>query len=334
MKRIITYCFLAVFAIALASCEETQNKKKASLPDIIGKPGEILVVLDKSYWDGELGNTLRDSLTQEFPYLPQVEPMYDLMNVSPRYFEKSFLKYRNLLIFNIDPERTNAEIAYMKDEWAVPQCLIQINAPSETSAIELFKEKYGQIAAVIEQAERTRVISNAEMFEERSLAPVVTEMIGGSPRFPAGYGLKSKKDDFIWISYETQYTMQAVLIYKYPIKPGVDMMSPEALIEAQERMTKMNVPGSRDNSHMMISPVCTPAITYKKYGTHEFAEIRGLWEVYGDYMGGPFVSHAFYAPDGENMILLQSFVYAPKYDKRNYLKQVESILYSFEWKKH
>ena len=50
-------------------------------------------------------------------------------------------------------------------------------------------------------------------------------------------------------------------------------------------------------------------------------------------MGGPFVTHVFYAPDGENMIMMQAFVYAPKYDKKNYLKQIESVLYSFEWKK-
>ena len=46
-----------------------------------------------------------------------------------------------------------------------------------------------------------------------------------------------------------------------------------------------------------------------------------------------FVTHAFYTPDGQNIIMLQAFVYAPKYDKKNYLKQIESVLYSFEWKK-
>jgi hypothetical protein len=60
-------------------------------------------------------------------------------------------------------------------------------------------------------------------------------------------------------------------------------------------------------------------------------ETRGFWEVEGDFMGGPFVSHSFYSPDGQDIIVLEAFVYAPKYDKRQYLRQVESILYSFEW---
>ena len=64
-----------------------------------------------------------------------------------------------------------------------------------------------------------------------------------------------------------------------------------------------------------------------------FVEARGLWEVYNDFMGGPFVSHSFYSKDGRYIIVLDGFVYAPKFDKRQYLRQVEAIMYSFEWEK-
>ena len=48
-------------------------------------------------------------------------------------------------------------------------------------------------------------------------------------------------------------------------------------------------------------------------------------------MGGPFVSHAFFSRDGVDIIVAEAFVYAPKYDKRQYLRQTESILYSWDW---
>ncbi len=48
-------------------------------------------------------------------------------------------------------------------------------------------------------------------------------------------------------------------------------------------------------------------------------------------MGGPFVAHSFYSKDNKDIITLFAWVYAPKYDKRQYLRQVESIAYSFEW---
>lgn len=323
---------VAVVAICAISCNRAKSRK-ALLPNISGKSGEVVVVINKGYWEGTLGSVIRDSLETDFPFLPQPEPMFELVNVAPNGFTSMFQIHRNIIVANISSDVTEPGVLYKNDVWAAPQCVIKINAPTEEIAIELFLENCEKIKSVLEQAERARVISNTKKYEQLELAPIVTAMAGGSPHFPSGYRLKGKSDNFIWITYDPQFTEQSILIYKYPVVAGEDMMSPESLLNAQSKMMQENVPGMFENTYMIISPVITPSVKYKKYGVHEFAEIRGLWEVHKDYMGGPFVSHAFYTPDGQNMILMQAFVYAPKYDKRNYVKQVESILYSFEWKK-
>lgn len=111
------------------------------------------------------------------------------------------------------------------------------------------------------------------------------------------------------------------------------MMDLDNILENSNEMLKKNVPGMFDNTYMTTSSIVRPSIEYKRFKGLDFAEIRGLWEVQNDFMGGPFVSHAFYSQDGKDVIVLQAFVYAPKYDKRHYLKQVESVIYSFEWAK-
>lgn len=332
MKRILTYIAVAFLAMCAISCNQ-QKSRKALLPNISGKPGEVIVVINKGDWEGSMGNVLRDSLACDFPFLPQREPMFDLVNVAPSGFTSMFQLHRNILIVNISTDVTEPGMLYKNDVWAAPQCVIRLNAPTEETAVELYKENSMKIKAVIEQAERARVIANTKRYEELALAPVVTAMAGGSPHFPSGYKLKKSTDDFIWITYSTQFTEQSILVYKYPVVEGQNMMSPENLVKAQGEMMMKNVPGMFENTYMIISPVIAPSVLYKKYGEHEFAELRGLWEVHNDYMGGPFVTHAFYSPDGKNIIMLQAFVYAPKYDKKNYLKQIESVLYSFEWKK-
>ena len=158
-------------------------------------------------------------------------------------------------------------------------------------------------------------------------------MIGGSPRFPSGWRLKKETDDFIWISYDIQHLTQGVLIYKYPVVEGENMMDLDNILAENNKMLKANVPGMFENTYMMTSEFARPSIEYMKYKGRDFAELRGFWEVYNDYMGGPFVAHTFYSKDGKYMIFLEGFVYAPKFDKRLYLRQVESILYSFEWEK-
>ena len=332
MKRVLTYIAIAFLAMCAISCNE-KKARKALLPNISGKPGEVIVVINKGDWEGVMGTTLRDSLACDFPFLPQREPMYDLVNVAPSGFTSMFQLHRNIIIININSDVTEPGVLYRNDVWAAPQCVIRVNAPTEEIAVELFRESCEKIKAVIEQAERARVIANTKRYEEHGLAPVVTAMAGGSPHFPSGYKLKKKTDDFIWITYSTQFTEQSILVYKYPVEEGKEMMSPANLVNAQSLMMMENVPGMFENTYMIISPIIAPSVQYKKYGVHEFAELRGLWEVHNDYMGGPFVTHAFYTPDGQYIIMLQAFVYAPKYDKKNYLKQIESVLYSFEWKK-
>ena len=333
MKRILSYLALAMALIAMVSCSESK-RKQALLPNISGKAGEVIVVIDKGQWEGAVGTTLRDTLACECPFLPQREPLYTLVNVAPGGFGQMFQVHRNIIIVNISSDVTEPGVIYRTDVWARPQCVIRINAADSETAVQLIKENSNRMRITLEQAERDRLIANARKYEELSLSPVVTSMVGGSPHFPAGYKLMKKTDDFIWISYVTEFTTQGIFIYKYPVVEGEDMMSLESFLAENNKVLKENVPGMFDNTYMMPSTFATPSIEYLKYKGRDFAQVRGFWEVYNDFMGGPFVAHAFYSPDGKEMIVLEAFVYAPKYDKRQYLRQVESEIYSFEWSKN
>jgi hypothetical protein len=333
MKRLLTYLFLAIAAISLISCSEAK-RKQALLPNISGKAGEVIVVIDKGQWEGAVGTTLRDSLACDCPFLPQKEPLYTLVDLAPSGFTQMFQLHRNIIIVNIKSDVTEPGILYRNDVWARPQCVIRINAADSETAVQIIKENSQKIVAYLEQAERDRVIANAKRYEELSISPVITEMVGGAPHFPSGYKIKKKTDNFIWVEYNPQYVTQGVFVFKYPVEEGEQMMDLDNIIRNSNEIMKNNVPGMFDNTYMMISDFARPSIEYKKYKGLEFAEIRGFWEVYNDFMGGPFVSHVFYSQDGKEVIVLQGFVYAPKYDKRHYLRQVESIIYSFEWAKN
>lgn len=333
MRRIVKYIIVAVAAAAaLCSCNE-KKARHALLPNISGKAGEVIVVIDKANWEGIAGNALRDSLACETPYLPQREPLFSLVNVPQSAFTSMFQVHRNIIMMNISPSVTEPGVVYRKDVWARPQTVININAPDAETAVALIEKNSADIVATIEQAERDRIIANTKKYEELKLASVVTAMAGGSPHFPSGYKLKKRTNDFIWIDYSIQYVTQGIFVYKYPVTEGEDMMDLDNILAHTNEILMNNVPGMFENTYMTTSSFLRPSIEYKRYKGIEFAEIRGFWEVVNDFMGGPFISHAFYSKDGKEVIVLQAFVYAPKYDKRQYLRQVESIIYSFEWAK-
>ncbi len=328
MKRIASYLILLAAAVSALSCGSSD--RKVLLPNVSGKAGEVLVIMDKDNWEGNLGNAARELLTMDCPGLPNKEPMYSLVNVAPSAFGDLFKIHRNIVYFNIDPQGAEEGIVYRNDVWARPQCLIQVNAATAESATELVRSQGETVIAALEQAERNRVIANTLLYENKTLAPIVSEMVGGKLHFPTGYRLKMKTDSFLWFADDKQYTYQDILVYKYPALPA-DNFTLENIVAKRNEILKANVPGMFDNTYMTTSDYIVPQVRFLKYGGLDFAETRGLWEVYGDYMGGPFVSHSFFSKDGSEVIVLDAFVYSPRFDKRLYMRQVESILYSFEW---
>jgi preprotein translocase subunit YajC len=157
MKRILTYLALAAMAVmTLASCSE-EKKKKLILPNISGKAGEVVIVIDKGAWEGVVGTTLRDTLAADCPFLPQREPLYTLVDLAPSGFNSIFQVHRNLVLVNIDSSVTEPGVLFQKDIWAAPQCVIRVNAPDYETAAELIKANSEKIKTTLEQAERDRV---------------------------------------------------------------------------------------------------------------------------------------------------------------------------------
>lgn len=329
MKNLICAVVAFVGALVVSSCA---GGGKALLPNVSGKAGEVMVVMDKSAWEGALGADVRAVLGDECPYLEPAEPLFTLSNVNPSGFTNLFKVHRNLVLFLIDPDKSTG-VLYRSDVWAEPQCVIQLTAPSFEEAQKIFALEGEKICTAIEQAERDRVVSNTLRYEEKDIYKSVSGILGGSPHFPIGYKLRKALKDFVWVSDEKQYTTQGVLIYTYPVRGEKNPFAPENMLRHRNAAMRENVPGMFENTYMTTSSYITPTVQYIKYKGRDFAQMRGFWEVENDFMGGPFVSHSFYTPDGQNIIVMDAFVYAPRYDKRQYLRQVESLLYSFEWLK-
>lgn len=322
MKRIL---LILAMAAAFAGC----NSGKPLLPSVSGKAGEIVVVIDKDNWEGVLGSEVRDLLACECPYLAQKESLYSLINVTPSAFTDLFKVHRNIIMVTPSAQTDSTAVMYSNDVWSTPQCVIQVCGKDVAECQQLLQEKGETIRNAFEQAERNRVIANSIKYEEKYIADMVAPVFGGSPHFPTGYKLRKITDNFAWIAYDKE-TLQDILVYKYPAVEA-EPFNKDALLEHRNEILRNNVPGMRDNSWMTTAEGFPVTVDYTKYRGREFAQMRGYWEVENDYMGGPFVSHSFYSKDGMDIIVLDAFVYAPKYDKRQYLRQVESILYSWEW---
>ncbi len=330
MGRLFAKFFMAAALVCAVSC----SGGKALLPNISGKAGEIVVVIDRDNWQGSLGNAVRDILGGDCPYLPIREPYFTLSNVTPTGFADIFKVHRNIIIFNINPQIQREEVAFVNDAWAQPQCVVQISAYTKENALTLLNDNKGKIVSAIEQAERDRIIRNCIKYENLSAGAAVTEMVGGSPHFLDGYQVLKNTGDFIWIAYNTNSILKDILVYKYPALGNEKDFDMRELINNRNRFLQANVPSTAEGSYMITDEsIMAPTLEYIKFRGRQFAQMRGWWEVHGGWMGGPFVTHSFYSKDGKSIIVLDAFVHAPSVDKRQHLREVESIIYSFDWAK-
>lgn len=323
MRQLMNLAFAAFMAFSLCACEDSKG--------LAGKPGEVLIVMNKEDWNSPLGVIVRESLTDDYPMLPQAEPRFKLSNVEHASFTDMLHDFRNIIIFETNSKHSS-KVTYRTGVWAPTQCVVNVRAESYAKAVELYETKADEIIAKIEEAERNRIISNNEKYSAPEVKHQVGKMVGGSPSFHSDAKIFKQTDDFMWISVcNTDFIKKNILIYKYPIESVEEAMDPESILQHNMHVMNINIPGPQENTYMTHSKFFTPTVEMITQDDRTIAEIRGLWDVENDYMGGPFIGHEFVSQDGKYMIGVTGFVYAPKYDKIQHLRDLEAIVYSFKF---
>ena len=176
-----------------------------------------------------------------------------------------------------------------------------------------------------ENAERDRAIKYAEKFNEKGIHDAVLKNFGVEMNVPKGYALAANEPDFLWARYEYPTASQGFFIYSYPYE-GKESLSPGALLAARNKFAA-RIPGPSDGSYMTTSDAFAPDFRMFRMEGRLWCEMRGFWDVHGDFMGGPFVSYTTVDTATNRVFTLDCYIYSPKNPKRNYMRGVEHLLY-------
>jgi len=321
-------CILIVFTILalFTGCKETK-KGKTMLPSPAGAICDVLVVINEESWKGELGNVYREVLTGPYPYLPQIEPYFNLSHVTKDVFASTAQKFRNLIITKVDPKFTKPQFVIQTDVYASSQVVVNVAAPTAESAAIYIKENADRLREILDQTEKDRYAELAKSKAEASITAAVKEKFGFDIFFPSGYQLRTSKPDFMWISLETNLSSQGLLIYtsKYS---GESDFTEENLSKISDGFTKQFVPGPSDGSFMVVGKTVAPKVEKLTYKGRTWYRTRGFWDVKNDFMGGPFISYSTYWKERDMVLTIKAYVYSPKKDKRKTLLQTEALIFN------
>jgi len=349
---------LAVSAIAfvLSGCDNLQYR-----PEAVGPEGEILVVVDSVNWNGEVGDALRTNLAPWLGTLPAPEPMFDLRRVSitSESFLSTIQKQKNI-VFAAPLNENTPEASFIRSRLDEAGLKSVMDGRSAVINRRDLWRRYQQVFYVV-SATPEGIVSTLEdngdgmqyAFNEISRERTTREIFskGRQPDIERqlmdehGFAVNAQHDfliaidttNFVWLRrIVSSDSWRSIFVY-YADDANPASLSPEWIYEARERLTERWVTGNL-GGYVAIDfrrDLTTENVDF--LGRYGF-ETRGLWHMIGrdengkqiSYgMGGAFVTYTFYDEGSGRIYLIDGMVFAPGFQKREFLRDMEAIAYTF-----
>jgi len=319
-----TFIFLFLIAF-LSSCGEDVPFHK----NVTGKAGEVLFVVSENIWKGEAGKAIKEIFMSPQVSLPQEEPIFNVAHISPKAFNSLLETHRNIVQVKISSSVDSASVTYINDKWAYPQSVISIKASSTKSFIDLLHRNSDKMVSLFLKAERNRLQINYIKLADQGLINKIKDKFDISIVIPHGFKIGINKKDFMWIRYDTGDITQGLFIYSFPYKSD-STFTPNYLLNKRDSLLKKYVEGPTEGSYMTTERRVAPFMNIFSYKNNYSCELRGLWRVENDFMGGPYVNLSVLDASKSRVVVVDGSVYAPRFKKRNYLRQMEAIIYSLK----
>ena len=323
----VNLLMLAILSIVLQSCGFDATGLKPST----GRSNEILFVTNSNDdWKGQIGDTLKAFFGQELAGLPQPESAFELIHVQAPDFAQLYQSHHNIFILDINNSFQKPIVETKKDFWAKPQRVIKFSVPDVNTFYQEFAKNKETLIELFDETERSRAFAGFASHLDIKIKNQLIKSFDISMELPKTFYIAGTASNFVWIRREAESFSQGIFIYYYPYTDTM-AFDPQRIIQLRDSVTKLYIPGPSTGSYMKTTSLISPTPKKINFNDNFAVEMRGLWELEGDFMGGPFVSYTFLDPKHNRIITLDGYVYYPNQDKRNLLKQVESILYTFQF---
>lgn len=324
MKKSIIYQIAVILALLITqSCSDEPVLHQ----NITGKANELVVVISDESWNGKPGETLRETLAQQQIALPQSEPIFDLINVPHAGFKKIFRSTRNIIQTTISSNIDSSAIILKDDVWAYPQATVKIEAKNADEFVEIFKQNSDRIMSYFLSAEKERLTMNYKKYYEKLVFNALNEDFGVSMNVPPGFAIARQKENVLWYKYETPEISQGIILFTFPYTSD-STFTTNYLVAKTDSVLEINIPGPTDGSYMAIEKRLDQVFNIFEHNKNYTAEMRGLWRVENDFMGGPYISLFELDATNQRVVVAFGYVFAPSKDKRNLMQQVEAMIYS------
>ena len=291
-----------------------------------GNINTITVVMPNQLWQGTIGQTVRDMYSYPAEGLPQQEPLYDLKQIPPEIFTGFSQSSRSVLWIGIS-DHTSVRID--KNTYAQPQTIAVCTSPTTERLTEIIISQTNKVIETIRKQERIEKLRRIR--KSTYTNHELEEKFGISLTMPSAYNTFKEGENTIWFQREIQKGHVNLLVLTTPYDETiVTHKNLEQIIAKRDSVGKAFIPGRLPNSYLITEKAYEPYVYHTSFGNKPAVEIRGTWEVQGDFMAGPFLQYIINDKANNRNIVLEGFVFAPSTAKRDYIFEVQTILKSIK----
>lgn len=327
--------FLLAVALLFTACNTSDRVKVSATGSIY----EVLIVSPNSVMP-----TVRHTMGEDMPFLPQPEPYFKPSTVTPADFDHILAPSRNILFIDIDSIRYSAvKSKILRDQWSTPQSVYRVQTPNAQAFHEYWSEYGTQVREWFVREEIRRQLSFYEASTNHDLRNRIKKhfacdlwvtndymlLMDTTISMPISGILDSASTTFLWMCNNKGSLRRDMVMFSFPYTD--DSTFTLSYLNAQrDALLGTFISGQVQGSHMGTEyKVMPPESRILDVDSTYTYEIRGLWKMLdGEAMGGPFVSHTWLDPYNARVVTALVYVFAPGQKKRNPLRQAEAILYS------
>lgn len=337
-------------------------------PRAIGKEGEVTVVMDSTHWTGEVGNAFRESVTPWIETLPQAERYFEIRHLeltTERTYE-SIQDLKNVVIVAPLSDSTNeanflrrrlsenareailngqSAVVGKPDLWRRSQRVFFVTAPNADSLAGVLQKRGDQIRQTFNKITLSRM--QREMYDdarqfalEDSLMSKHGFAVNVQHDYQIAIDTTTDSTGFVWLRRILAKTRREFFVY-YEENASPSKITPDWIYTTHDSLTREYMQGSiagfvRIDYRRPLTTEQTTVLDRYGYETH------GLWHMVkpadeeGEFMsvggGGPFLAYTFYDQASDRIYVIHGSVFAPDFDKLQFLRQMEVMANTFRTK--
>jgi len=344
---------LIIFTLFISACRLTPEEKRALLPLSSGNLAEIVIVTDAR----NLDSTFKEQIIATFSkplegHPPPGEPMFKVLFTDETFFKGYFQNHHNIFVLltpdgaeklkNIlNPNTIDKMVKVIadipanfgikqKDIYAQNQNIFWLTAPSRKAMLQKLDQQKDDIIQVALDQEnasgKRKLLGESRPSQDKFYQKSISDR-GFGIRKPKTYRVAIDKPDFVWLrkSPPDKELELGLLLFESKYTSKEDLTT-ENLIKVRNEYVKKNIPGEIKDSYMKYSTAMPPVSTVQNFKGKYGVQVRGWWDVEGDFMGGPSYIRAVVDEANSRIVFAEGFLFYPNESKAVYMRELEILV--------